>query len=126
MPGFMPGIHVLHRASKARLAGTSPAMTPISGATPSSRLLLRPLAQRVAAEGHVRIDFVHLHRQADAVRWIDVGEAAVGGGEQRLAERLARLRGPAAPQPRGDVDEAVGGISVGHAEMLAPHRARAD
>lgn len=27
MPGLVPGIHVLSAASKARMAGTSPAMT---------------------------------------------------------------------------------------------------
>ncbi len=88
--------------------------------------LLRTLAQRVATEGHVGVDFVDLDGEGNRMDRIDACQPPVGGGEQGLAQRLALFLRAAAAQAGHDMHKTVGRVTVADTEMCTRYGAGAN
>ena len=80
--------------------------------------LLRTLAQRVATEGHVGVDFVDLDREGNRMDGVYARQSPVGGGEQGLAQRLALFLRAAAAQAGYDMHNRITSYNVCYTKLL--------
>src|SRR5689334_8875911 len=80
---------------------------------------LHPVLDVVVVDAEFGIDLLHLDREHEWRGGEDLLELTGGGCEHGLRDQLAGLCRPAFGDPDRDVDEAVGGIVVGDAIVVA-------